>query len=148
MNKKVDELYTKINELMEARDNFDVNRYDKIFHEIESIIGKEVNRKDERKMEKELAENMQKMLLSTLDGKASLDMVSTAEQIIMQTGNDYRTLKTKYMHDGIAFFIVVAKQLLGTEDAIKPKEKSDDQKEIYAEMQEALDKPEGDDRGK
>ena len=141
MNKKLNELYKKVNELMKASNNFDVKQYEEILHELESIIGKDVDRKDEEKMETELAENVQRTLLNILDGAATLDMVGIAEQIVTQAGGDYRALKTKYMNDGVTFFI----DYLESEDTEKTKEKNDDKEEIYAEMQGALDKPEEDD---
>ena len=136
MNNEINELYKKVNELMKASNNFDVKQYEETLHELESIIGKEIDRKDEEKMETELAENAQRMLLNTLDGDATLDMISIAEQIVTQAGGEYRALKTKYMNDGVTFFI----DYLGIGDTTKPKEKNDDRKEIYAEMQDALDK--------
>ena len=144
MNKKINELYKKVNELMQASNSFDVNRYEEILHELEQIIGKDVDRHDEEKMERELAENVQRLLLNTLEGEATLDMVGIVEQIVTQAGGDYRALKMKYMNDGVTFFI----NYLGIEDTTKPETKSDDKKEIYAEMQEALDEPKEDDRGK
>ena len=132
MNKKVNELYKKVNELMKASNNFDVKQYEEILHELENIIGKEVDQHDEEKMERVLATNVVQMILNTLDGEPSLDMVSIVEQIVTQAGGEYRTLKTKYMNDGVNFFI----DYLGNK------------KEIYAEMQDALDNTEEDSGGK
>ena len=140
MSKKVNELYKKVNELMQASNSFDVKQYEEILHELEGLIGKDVDRKDEEKMETDLAVNIKEMILNTLEGEANLDMISIVEQIVTQAGGDYRALKTKYMNDGVTFFI----NYLGIEDTAKPKEENEDIKEMYKD----LNKTEEDDRGK
>lgn len=117
MKEKINELYKKVNELMKANNNFDVKQYEEILHELESIIGNEVDRADEEKMERELSQNVQKTILKALDGDATLGMVSIIEQIVSQAGGDYRVLKTKYMNEGIGFFI----DYLGIEDTTEQK---------------------------
>ena len=140
MSKKVNELYKKVNELMQASNSFDVKQYEEILHELEGLIGKEVDRHDEEKMEVDLAVNIKETVLNTLEGEATLDMISIVEQIVTQAGGDYRALKTKYMNDGVSFFI----DYLGIDNTIKPKEENEDIKEMYKD----LNKTEEDDRGK
>ena len=102
--KKVKEI-SDVLELMKANQNFDVKQFEEILSELEHIVGNELDRSDEQKMEKLFAENVQKAILNALDGKPSLDMISIAEQIIAQAGGEYKALKTKYMNDAIDFFL-------------------------------------------
>ena len=122
MNKKINELYTKVNELMQASNSFDVKQYEEIFHELESFIGKDIDRKDEEKMEQELAKNVKETILKALDGETSLDKISIVEQIVAQAGSDYKALKTKYMNDAVSFFI----DYLGSEKTEKTVEEEID----------------------
>lgn len=110
--KKIDEM-KKVLELMKANQNFDITVFESVVKDLEDIIGKELDRADEQKMEAELAGNIQKALLKALDGNPSLDMISIVEQIVSQSGNEYRAIKTKYMNDAVSFFI----DYLGFEDS-------------------------------
>jgi len=116
--KKVDEM-KKVLDLMKANQNFDVPVFEAVVKDLEDIIGKELNRADEQKMENELAKNIQKALLKALDGNPSLDMISIVEQIVSQSGNEYRAIKTKYMNDAVSFFI----DYLGFDDSLDKKQK-------------------------
>lgn len=112
--KKIEEMQ-KVLELIKANQNFDIAVFEAVVKDLESIIGKELDRADETKMENELAENIQKTLLKALDGNPSLDMISIVEQIVSQSGNEYRAIKTRYMNDAVSFFI----DYLGIEDTTK-----------------------------
>lgn len=120
MNNEINEMYNKINELMKASNNFDIQQYEQTFHELEMLLGKEIDRSDETKTENTLATNIQETILRTLEGKATLDMISIVEQIITQAGGEYKALKTKYMNDGIGFFI----DHMGVEDDDEPEQKT------------------------
>ena len=102
--KKLDEMKNVL-ELMKANNNFDVARFEEVVQDLETIIGEELDRADEQKMETELADNVKKALLKTLEGNADLNMISIIEQIVTQAGGEYRALKTKYMNDAVTFFI-------------------------------------------
>ena len=105
MKQKNIEEMKNILELMKANNNFDIKLFEEVVQDLEHTIGKELDRADEEKMESELAENVQRTILKTLEGKPSLDMISIVEQIVTQAGGEYRALKTKYMNDAISFFI-------------------------------------------
>jgi len=119
MNEEKIEEMNKILELIKANQNFDVAVFEAVVKDLETIIGKEIDRADETKMETELAATIQKTLLKALDGNPSLDMISIVEQIVTQAGGEYRAIKTKYMNDAVSFFI----DYLGIEktDEIKQK---------------------------
>lgn len=125
--KKIDEM-NKVLELMKANQNFDVSVFEAVVKDLENIIGKEIDRADEVKMENDLATNIQKALLKALDGNPSLDMISIVEQIVTQSGNEYRAIKTKYMNDAVSFFI----DYLG----FKPAEPEQTKPDIIEELEE------------
>lgn len=105
MNKKINDLYKKVNDLMKASNTFDVKQYESVLDELQNIIGKELDRDDEETMEGKLSKNIIEAILKAVEGEPSLDKVSIVEQIVSQAGVDYRTFKSKYMNDGIQFFI-------------------------------------------
>ena len=105
MNEKIVDEMDNVLSLLKANQSFDIAHFEAVVKNLEEIIGKELDRSDEEKMEKELASNVQKALLKALEGKPSLEMISIAEQILAQSGNDYRAFKTKYMNDAVSFFI-------------------------------------------
>jgi len=119
MNEEGIQKMQKVLELMKANQNFDVAVFEAVVKDLEGVIGKELNRSDEEKMEKELAVNIKKALLKALDGEASLDMVGIVEQIVTQSGAEYRAIKLKYMNDAVTFFI----DYLGMSDAEETKNK-------------------------
>jgi len=105
MNKKISELYKKVNELMKANGNFDIKQFETVKADLEHLIGKELDTVAEEKMEKDFAASIQKALLKALDGNPSLDMISIVEQTVAQAGAEYRPIKSKYMNDAVDFFI-------------------------------------------
>jgi len=113
--KNIDEMKYVL-ELMKDCNSFDVAKFEEVVRDLEGIIGNEIDRADEVKMEIELAKNVKKALLKTLEGEPSLDMIGIIEQIVSQAGGEYRTLKTKYMNDAIGVFL----DYFGMEKAIDP----------------------------
>ena len=105
MNEKINELYKKVNVLMQASGNFDVGQFEQVKQELEQLLGKELDDADEKKMEHGLAENAQKAILKALDGQPSLEMISIVDQIVSQAGGEYKAIKSKYMHDAVDLFI-------------------------------------------
>ena len=63
MNEEKIEEMNKILELMKANQNFDVAVFEAVVKDLETIIGKEIDRAHETKMETELAATIQKTLL-------------------------------------------------------------------------------------
>ena len=114
-----------ISDLMKAVSNFDVKQYEEILSELEQLIGKDLNRDEENKIELDLAKNIQGVILETLKGEASLDMIGIVEQIVLQAGNEYRAFKTKYMQDAIQFFIQYIDTDVSIEDEIDDELKTD-----------------------
>ena len=123
---------SNILELMKANQNFDVLQFEEVLSEMEHIIGKELDRSDEQRMEQDFADNVKKAILKTLDGKPNLEMIGIVEQIISQAGVEYRGFKTKYMNDAVGFFI----EYLETGKKIKPKEDETVEEQIDNEMEE------------
>jgi len=105
MRQKINEIYKDINDLMKAANSFDVQQYEEILNGLEQLIGKDLDRDKENKIEHDMAKNIQQTILNTLKGEPSLDMIGIVEQIVLQAGNEYRAFKTKYMQDAIQFFI-------------------------------------------
>lgn len=105
MKQKINEIYKDINDLMKAANSFDVQQYEEILNGLEQLIGKDLDRDKENKIEHDMAKNIQQTILNTLKGEPSLDMIGIVEQIVLQAGNEYRAFKTKYMQDAIQFFI-------------------------------------------
>ena len=99
------EIIKDISDLMKAANTFDVKQYEEILTNLEQLIGKELDRDEENKIEHDLAENIQGTILNTLKGEPNLDKISLVEQIVLQAGNEYRSFKTKYMQDAVQFFI-------------------------------------------
>ena len=105
MKQKINEIYKDINDLMKAANSFDVQQYEEILNGLEQLIGKDLDRDKENKIEHDMAKNIQQTILNTLKGEPNLDKISLVEQIVLQAGNEYRSFKTKYMQDAVQFFI-------------------------------------------
>jgi len=95
----------KILEMMKAAQVFDEKHFEDVLSDLENLVGNELDRSDNQKMELEFAENVQKTILNALEGKPSIDMIGVVKMIVSQAENDYINFKTKYMHDAVEFFI-------------------------------------------
>ena len=138
MNKKLlNELYVLVNDMMKASNSYDVPTFETIKQTLEKKMGKELDNAEDIKISQELLNNYKEAYLRALQGNATWDMMMTLATISKQSESDYATLQTKNMNEVQSLFI--------NELAKLSKEKNDDKKEIYAEMQDALDKPEEDD---
>lgn len=124
MNDK-NEIYKEINNLMKASNNFDIEGYEETLHDIEQRIGKEVSRKDEQQDEQKLVGIFIDEVLKAIDHERTINTMLTIGQLLAQAEAEYRGLKTKYMNEGVSFFI----DYLEIEDAIEPIEPPEIHKE-------------------
>ena len=115
MNDK-NEIYKEINNLMKASNSFDIEGYEITLHNIEQRIGKEVSRKDEQKDEEKLVTMFIDEVLKAIDNERTINTMIIIGQLLAQAEAEYKGLKTRYMNEGVSFFI----DYLGIEDTIEP----------------------------
>ena len=110
MNEEID-IVEKILELVKASNAFDLASYEQTLSELEKILGKEVEHKEETKEINRIITKAKEDVLTALSGEATVEKIGQATNALMQFQDNYIASKKKYMYDEVDSLIDYVKAM-------------------------------------